>query len=157
MCSGNPRNTKLPTCGSGSSAEVRKIIEAIWRAVRAHPNAIPLLLTRRMGQEATLRIAEALLGALARGGLSGRPLLAAFRTLNGFVMGLAQQQLAAPISGPGESLDSNVTKAAALAVDRYPKLREIAAAAALTNSSQEFQAGLEIILRGIALEQRRSA
>ena len=62
-----------------------------------------------------------------------------------------------PIWGPGESFDSNVTKAAALAVDRYPKLREIAAAVALTNSSQEFQAGLEIILRGIALEQRRSA
>jgi AcrR family transcriptional regulator len=131
--------------------DVRAILEAIWRSVRAHPNVIPLILTRRTSHETTLEIAETLLRALARSGRSGPALLAAFRTLNGFIMGIAQAQLAGPYSeSPDRAQDPHVSRVESLADDRFPKLREIAAAAGRTNSDQEFHAGLDIILAGLA-------
>src|SRR5256885_17056833 len=55
-------------------------------------------LTRRTLHEPPLEWAETLWAALARSGRSGAELLVAFRTVSGFVMGLAQAQLAAPMS-----------------------------------------------------------
>src|SRR5690606_8436887 len=62
-------------------ADVMAIAESVWRAVRPHPNAIPLILSRRSRSPIFLDTAEALLAALARSGLSGGGLLAAFRAV----------------------------------------------------------------------------
>ena len=70
-------------------ADVRAIVEATWRTVRRHPNVIPLVLTRRTLHETTLHWAEGLLEALALSGRRDTELLVAFRTVSGFVMGLA--------------------------------------------------------------------
>src|SRR4051812_9579495 len=78
--------------------DVRAIATAVWRAVRAHPDVIPLVLTRRSRSPAALEVAEALLGALARSGRSGRRLLVAFRAVTAFVTGFAQVELAGPLS-----------------------------------------------------------
>ena len=61
--------------------------------MRRHPNVIPLVLTRRTLHDTTLQWAEGLLEALARSGRRDTELLVAFRTVSGFVMGLAQAQL----------------------------------------------------------------
>ncbi len=53
----------------------------------------PLVLTRRTSHEATLEVAEALLGALARSGCSAEVLLAASGRSTGLIIGLAQAQL----------------------------------------------------------------
>lgn len=135
--------------------DVRAILEAIWRAVRSHPNVIPLILIRRTRHEATLDIAEALLRALARSGCSGAALLAAFRTLNGFVMGLAQAQLTETDSkGSGSEHDDPILQVASLPDDRFPKLREIAAIAARTGSDRELHTGIDIILAGLAFQPK---
>ncbi len=130
-------------------ADVRAIIGAMWQAVRGHPNVIPLVLTQRVLHEATLTPAEALLRALARSGRSDTELLAAFRTLSGFVMGLAQARLAGPFSGDGGTPDPNVAHARQLPPARFPKMIEIAAAAEKAGSEGEFQAGLDIIMAGL--------
>ena len=78
--------------------DVRQIATALWRAVRAHPHTIPLILTRRSRASAIFESSEALLDALARSGRSGRRLLIAFRAVVGFVMGFAQAELAGPLS-----------------------------------------------------------
>jgi AcrR family transcriptional regulator len=49
--------------------DARRIVTALWRAVRAHPQAIPLILIRRNRSPALLDLTEALLEALARGTL----------------------------------------------------------------------------------------
>ena len=77
-------------------ADVRAIVEATWRTVRRHPTVIPLVLTRRTLHDTTLQWAEGLLEALARSGRRDSELLIAFRTVSGFVMGLAQAQLSGP-------------------------------------------------------------
>ncbi|MDP2329108.1 MAG: TetR/AcrR family transcriptional regulator C-terminal domain-containing protein [Reyranella sp.] len=132
--------------------DVRAIVEATWRTVRRHPNVIPLVLTRRTLHETTLDWAEALLRALARSGRSGVDLLVAFRTVSGFVMGLAQAQLTGPLSPDGDAAGDaheDVARARALPPDRFPHLIEIARAATRLGADREFRAGLEIVIAGL--------
>lgn len=124
--------------------DVRAIVEATWRTVRRHPNVIPLVLTRRTLHETTLRWAEGLLEALARGGRRDTELLVAFRTVSGFVMGLAQAQLSGPTAD-----NADVARAQALPADRYPRLIEIAKAARGLGPDREFRAGLDIVMAGL--------
>jgi AcrR family transcriptional regulator len=127
-------------------ADVRAIVEATWRTVRRHPNVIPLVLTRRTLHDTTLHWAEGLLEALAQSGRRGTDLLVAFRTVSGFVMGLAQAQL----SGPPSSDHPDVARAQALPANRYPWLIEIAKAAKGLGPDREFRAGLDIVMAGLA-------
>ncbi len=127
-------------------ADVRAIVEATWRSVRRHPNVIPLVLTRRTLHDTTLQWAEGLLEALARSGRSDIELLIAFRTVSGFVMGLAQAQLAGPTSAD----NADVARAQSLPPERYPRLIEIAKAATRIGPDREFRAGLDIVMAGLA-------
>ncbi|MDP1964480.1 MAG: TetR/AcrR family transcriptional regulator C-terminal domain-containing protein [Reyranella sp.] len=138
---------RLPRDSGEWQRDVRAIVEATWRTVRRHPNVIPLVLTRRTLHETTLDWAEALLRALARSGRSGVDLLVAFRTVSGFVMGFAQAQLSDPLVPNEEHQD--VARAQALPADRFPRLIEIAGAAARLGADKEFRAGLDIVMAGL--------
>jgi len=148
---------RLPRESGAWQADVRAIVEATWRTVRRHPNVIPLALTRRTLHETTLEWAEALLRALARSGRTGVDLLVAFRTVSGFVMGLAQAQLADPVSPQEDGTNPDVKRAQALAAERFPRLIEIAGAAAKVGADREFRAGLDIVMAGLTHEGGRDA
>lgn len=135
---------KAPRSRGEWQADVRAIVEATWRTVRRHPNVIPLVLTRRTLHETTLHWAEGLLEALARSGRRDSELLVAFRTVSGFVMGLAQAQLSGPTAD-----HPDVARAEALPADRYPRLIEIARAARGLGPDREFRAGLDIVMAGL--------
>lgn len=133
--------------------EARDVATAMWRAVRAHPHAIPLILTRRSRSPAVLDVAEALLSALARNGRSGHNLLVAFRAVTAFVMGFAQAELAGPLAlEAGEAPKAVIGRIRALPPERYPRLIEIAGAAATSKAEREFRAGLDALLAGLAEE-----
>ncbi len=130
--------------------EVRTIAFALWRAVRTHPNAIPLILTRRSRSPAVFEVTEALLAALARGGRSGAELLIAFRAVSALVMGLAQAELAGPLSLQAkESAEETIARFQALPAERFPHLIDIAAAALESTAEEEFRASLELLLAGL--------
>jgi AcrR family transcriptional regulator len=132
-------------------AEVEAIATAMWRAVRAHPHAIPLILTRRSRSAAVADASEALLGALARSGRRGRELLVAFRAVTAFVAGFAQAELAGPLAvAAGESPDDVIARFAALPAERYPRLVEIAGAARKSDPKREFREGLAALLEGLS-------
>ena len=133
-------------------SEVRAIVEATWRSVRRHPNVIPLVLTRRTLHDTTLQWAEGLLEALARSGRRDSELLVAFRTVSGFVMGLAQAQLSGPTAD-----NADVARARALPADRYPRLIEIAKAARGLGPDREFRAGLDIVMAGLVAGSVRTS
>jgi hypothetical protein len=136
-------------------AEVREIATAMWRAVRAHPHAIPLILTRRTRSLAALEVAEALLAGLARSGRSERSLLIAFRTVSAFVMGFAQAELAGPLAAEaGERVTAVIRRVRALPRERYPRLVEIATSAATSRAEEEFRRGLDLLLDGLAAAPR---
>ena len=84
---------------------------------------------------------------MALSGRSGTELLIAFRTVSGFVMGLAQAQLAGPLSA---ETDPDVARAEALPPERYPRLIEIAKAASKLGADREFRAGLDIVMAGLS-------
>lgn len=132
-------------------AEVHGIAAALWRAIRSHPHAIPLILTRRSRSPAVLEVAEALLGALSRSGRSGHRLLVAFRAVSAFVMGFSQAELASPLAlQAGESAELTISRFRALPSERYPCLIEIAGAAIASDAETEFRAGLDALLTGLA-------
>lgn len=133
--------------------EVRGVALAMWRAVRAHPHAIPLILTRRSRSPAALAVAEALLAALARSGRSGHRLLIAFRTVSAFVMGFAQAELAGPLAvAAGEPPDAVIGRVRALPARRFARLVEIAGAATRSSAETEFRRGLDLLLAGLAAD-----
>lgn len=126
--------------------DVRALVQAAWQAIGAHPHAIPLVLSRRTLHEAALVPAEALLAALSRSGRSRSALLAAFRAVLGFVTGLAQVRLARqPVDD-----DQDIARVQAMDPARFPKLIEIADAAARVGPDYELRAGLDIILAGLS-------
>jgi AcrR family transcriptional regulator len=131
--------------------EVRAVATAIWRAVRAHPHVVPLILTRRSRSPALAESSEALLHGLARSGRSGAELLVAFRTVSGFIAGLAQVELAGPLSvQAGEKPAEVIDRFRALPADRFPHLIEIANAAVRSNAKREFKLGLELVIAGLS-------
>jgi hypothetical protein len=78
-------------------------------------------------------------------------LLVAFRAVSALVAGFAQAELAGPLSvAAGEPADVAIARVRALPRDRYPRLRELAAAAARSDAETEFRQGLEVLLTGLA-------
>ena len=131
--------------------EVRAIATALWQAVRAHPHAIPLILTRRSRSPAVFEVTEALLRALARSGRSGPALLVAFRAVSGLITGLAQSELAGPLALQAEeSAELTIARFRALPPERFAHLIDIANAAAGSTADGEFQASLDLLLAGLS-------
>jgi len=131
-------------------AGVREIATALWHALRAHPQAIPLILTRRSRSPAIFEISEALLHELARSGRAGEELLVAFRSLQALVMGFVQVELTGALSrAAGERPQAVIRRFRALPPERYPHLIEIATAAMSSKAEDEFRAGLELLLAGL--------
>lgn len=131
--------------------DLRVICEAMWRAVRAHPGAIPLIFARRSLDQATLTWAEALLRPLARGGRAGYELLVAFRAVSSYVAGFAEAELAGPLAAArGDDPQTVIDRVATLSPEQFPHLTAIAAAAHSGDPEIEFRAGLDIVLSGLA-------
>lgn len=128
-------------------ADTRAVATALWRTFRAHPAAIPLVLTRRTSSRASLAPAEALAAALARGGMDGIDLFVAFRAVSAFVMGIAQNELAGRLSRE-EDAGSAAQRVAALAPDALPTLSKLAPVGAAF-TGQEFERGLTVVLNGL--------
>lgn len=134
--------------------EVRVIATALWHAVRSHPQVIPLILTRRSRTPAVFGAAEALLRALARSGRAGHELLVAFRAVSALLIGMAQAELAGPLTlQAGESAEETVARFRALPQETYPRLIDIATVATESSAEAEFHAALDLLIEGLAAER----
>jgi len=138
-------NAAWPSPTGDWRKDVRRIAMATWAAIHAHPGAVSLILARRGAHPSLLEPAEALLAALAAGGRSGPGLLAAFRAVHGYIFGFALIRVP-EARGP----DRTVERVQALPREQYPRLVEAAGAASALDLDQEFAAGLEIVLAGLA-------
>lgn len=131
--------------------DIRAVAVAVWRVVRAHPHVVPLIAVRRSRSPVMVEVAEALLGALSRSGRTGHDLLIAFRALTALVMGFAQAELAGPLAlQAGETAEAVIARFRSLPPERYPRLLEIADAAATSDAETEFRRGLDLLLTGLA-------
>lgn len=130
--------------------EVKRLMTVLRAALNAHPEVIPLVLTRPTASEAALAPVEALLAALSRAGFDGPRLLYAYRTLFGFLIGFVQADLTSPVSSGQPATLSRVTGGVLqLPRNQFPHLHRCAAIAATSSSDAEFEHGLGAILRGL--------
>jgi AcrR family transcriptional regulator len=124
---------------------VATMCERVRDAVGAHPATVPLLLVGRHRIQASLRWGEAMLGALADGGITGADRVIAFRTLLAFVLGAAQVEHLGPLSGEGTVALSR------LPTDRFPHLATTASDARHVPPADEFRRGLHAVMAGLGI------
>jgi AcrR family transcriptional regulator len=144
-------DVRLPRPSDDWRADVKAIATAIWRAVRQHPNAAPLVLTRRTVSAAGYLPAERLVEALRRAGLSDLDALAAFRGVLSLVMGAAQVELAGPlVAGDREQSNAAVAKHIGdLAGAEHPHLAALAETSQRSTMGDDFDRALDMLLTGI--------
>jgi AcrR family transcriptional regulator len=121
---------------------VRLLCERARTTVGARPDLVALVLMRRHAVPASRRWGEAVLAALADGGLAGEERAIALRTLMAYVLGAVQVEHFGPLAGPG-------TLALADDPATYPLLAEAATSARPVPPAEEFARGLDTLLRGL--------
>jgi AcrR family transcriptional regulator len=149
-------DVELPEPSQDWLEDVRASATAIWQALRRHPNVVPLVLTRRTVSPSSYAPAERLVEGLARGGLDGIDLLAAFRAVLGLVMGSAQAELAGPLAAPDRDAEQVAVAAqiGRLASTEHPRLAALAQTSQQSNAVADFDQALDLLLAGIRSRAR---
>jgi AcrR family transcriptional regulator len=140
----------LPPSSDDWLADVKSIATAIWLAVRQHPNAAPLVLTRRTVSAEGYLPAERLIESLSRAGLGDLDLLAAFRAVLSLVMGAAQVELAGPLPTDREEANAdNAKRIGHLAGTSHPHMAGLALTSQQSTMAADFEVGIDMLLAGV--------
>lgn len=145
---------QLPTPTEDWEVDAYAIANAMWRCIRAHSAAIPLVLTRRTTSATGFAAADALIAALMRSGLRDRDLLAAYHAVLGFVIGAAQSELAGQLTRGRDAADA-ASRIGSLAGKTYPHIESLSRVAMKTTVEADFDRGLRMLLVGIAAVEHR--
>jgi AcrR family transcriptional regulator len=145
---------RLPDPTGDWQQDAYAIADAMWRGIRAHPAAIPLVLTRRTLSATGFAAAEELIAALARAGLPDRDRLAAFHAVLGFVVGAAQAELAGPFTRGRDAADA-AARVGSVAGAWYPHIEALSRVATQMSVEEDFDRGLRMLLDGIASRRSR--
>jgi AcrR family transcriptional regulator len=122
---------------------IQLLADRMRATVGAHPGVVPLLMAHRNDCIGVARCIEALLAALADGGVNGRQQVTAVRALAAYINGALIAQAEGPLQGAG-------TQAlAALDAERFPLLVQAARSASRVAPADEFHEGLAMLLRGL--------
>jgi AcrR family transcriptional regulator len=140
---------RLPEATDDWQHDVYAIAAAMWKGIRAHPAAIPLVLTRRTLSATGFAAADDLIAALGRAGLQNRDRLAAFHAVLGFVVGAAQAELAGPLTRGRDASDA-AARIGSVAGTTYPHVEALSRIAMQTSVEEDFDGGLRMLLDGIA-------
>lgn len=123
------------------------LVDRLRDAVAAHPAAVPLLLSRRHGQRASLNWIETMLGVLADAGLDATARVIAQRSLVSYLLGALQTAHYAPLPGTGTAAMADLADS-----NEFPHVTEAARAARQISPDEEFHLGLAALLRGLAAD-----
>jgi AcrR family transcriptional regulator len=134
---------------------LRHTAHAFRRIARAHPNAVPLLVTRSVtGPLAlrplgTLRPLEELLEVFIGAGFDPRGALHATRLFTGFLYGHIQDELQQQVPDPDETDDLLRLGLHRLPITQFPRLRSLATVLATYDGAAELDEGLDIVIAGL--------
>ncbi|HTQ20527.1 TetR/AcrR family transcriptional regulator [Mycobacterium sp.] len=150
-------DVELPAVSDNWREDVQAVAIAMWETMRRHPNAVPLVLTRRTVSSSSYLAADRLIAALGRAGLTGVDLLAGFRAVLGLVMGSAQVELAGPLSGTEREREQIAVAAriGGLAGAEHPHIAALAQTSQQSTAVADFERGLGILLAGVESLGRR--
>jgi AcrR family transcriptional regulator len=136
-------------------AALRRTAHAFRRIALAHPNAMPLLVTRSVtGPLAlrplgTLRPLEELLEVFIGAGFDPHGALHATRLFTGFLYGHIQDELQQQVPDPDETDDLLRLGLHRLPITQFPRLRSLATVLATYDGAAELDEGLDIVIAGL--------
>ncbi|MFC8453860.1 TetR/AcrR family transcriptional regulator [Kitasatospora sp. NPDC057223] len=137
------------------AAQLRTVARDYRRLALAHPNVVPLLVTRPLATplalrpRGTLRPLEAVLTLLTRAGFSGADALHIYRALFGLLHGHVLNELQELVDNPDETDDLLRLGLHRLPIGEFPLLRSLASTLATYDGAAELERGLDILLDGL--------
>ncbi|WP_197375288.1 TetR/AcrR family transcriptional regulator C-terminal domain-containing protein [Mycolicibacterium baixiangningiae] len=137
------------------TGQLRLVAHDFRRLALAHPNVVPLLVTRPLatplGQRppGTLRPLEAVLTLLTAAGFTGVDALHIYRVLFGYLHGHILDELQEIVERPEESDQVLRLGLHRLPITEFPRLRELAPVIASYDGAAELDRGLDLILHGL--------
>ncbi len=135
--------------------QLRLVAHDFRRLALAHPNAVPLLVTRPLatplGQRplGTLKPLEAVLALLSAAGFTGVDALHIYRVLFGYLHGHILDELQEIVERPEETDHVLRLGLHRLPIAEFPQLRELAPVLASYDGAAELDRGLDLILGGL--------
>ena len=138
------------------TAQLRKVAREYRALALAHPNVVPLLVTRPLATplalrpRGTLRPLEDLLALLINAGFSGPDALHIYRAFFGFLNGHVLNELQELVENPDETDDLLRLGMHHLPLGEFPLLRGLAHALAGYDGAAELERGLDILIIGLA-------
>ena len=138
------------------AGQLRAVARAYRALALAHPNVVPLLVTRPLATplalrpRGTLRPLEDILALLTRAGFSGPDALHVYRAFFGFLNGHVLNELQELVENPDETDDLLRLGLYRLPPGEFPHLRGLAHALAAYDGAAELERGLDILLAGLA-------
>jgi AcrR family transcriptional regulator len=139
------------------AAQLRAVARRYRALALAHPNVMPLLVTRPLSTPlglrppGTLRPLEDILTLLTRAGYSGPDALHIYRALFGFLHGHVLNELQELVEKPDETDDLLRLGLHRLPIGEFPLLRSLARALASYDGAAELERGLNILLTGLTI------
>lgn len=140
--------------------ELRSLAHRYRGLALAHPNVIPLLVTRPLATplglrpSGTVRPLEDFLELLVRAGFSPPDALRAYRLFFGFLQGHILDELQELIENPDESEDVLRLGLYRLPRSKFPQLRSLAYELANYDGAQLLDEGLDITLDGLVSAEK---
>ena len=137
------------------AAQLRAVARDYRALALAHPNVVPLLVTRPLATplalrpRGTLRPLEDILALLTRAGFSGPDALHIYRALFGFLHGHILNELQELVDNPDETDDLLRLGLHRLPLAEFPHLRSLATILATYDGAAELERGLDILLTGL--------
>ncbi len=141
--------------GGDWETALRRTAHAFRRIALAHPNTVPLLVTRSVtGPLAlrplgTLRPLEELLEVFIGAGFDPHGALHATRLFTGFLYGHIQDELQQQVPDPDETDDLLRLGLHRLPITQFPRLRSLATVLATYDGAAELDEGLDIVIAGL--------
>ena len=138
------------------AGQLRAVARSYRALAVAHPNVVPLLVTRPLATplalrpRGTLRPLEDILALLTQAGFSGPDALHVYRALFGFLNGHLLNELQELVENPDETEDLLRLGLHRLPLSEFPLLRGLAHALAAYDGATELESGLDILLTGLA-------
>ncbi|HEX2275142.1 MAG TPA: TetR/AcrR family transcriptional regulator C-terminal domain-containing protein [Acidimicrobiales bacterium] len=136
---------EIPDLESGSWDErARRMARSLRAVALAHPNCVPLLVTRPFSTAAALRPCEAAFQVLEEAGLGPDRAIVTLRTFVAYVLGFVMMESAGFLSGVGPDRDPEELLELGL-----PHLAVIASHLADRDINADFDAGLHLVELGL--------
>lgn len=137
------------------AAQLRAFARHFRGVALAHPNVIPLLVTRPLATPialrplGTLRPLEAILELLIHAGFSTVHALHVYRSFYGFIQGHVLNELQEIVENPEETDDLLRLGLHRLPLRDFPRLRSLAPVLTAYDGAVEMERGLDMLLAGL--------